>query len=445
MKLIHQSLFTKIKKLFGLAKSSRKIQIGLGVSLLFIFLITGSGTAAYLYKQESNTTPQYQLEINAPTLINDTYVLGTTGNLEIKIIGNQSSSVFAQKPVLLVKAFLDNNEVLSTIYTPTENNTDTVAGTVTIHSKDLSEGEHTFKAVLSSEKNNQILEEEVITVVSDQTWPQLTSVTSDKGTLSYFDVIQPATSSSVASSSAKTGIKLLSNSKGPFTIAWSFSELVTLGNNKKWGENIADSNGNFTFAETTNATISATLTATTNQFKVPITFQDGVGHLLLSELQYVYDGQAPQLGNLNNITLWEQTKDTFFFTFTSTEPLAFARATTNGVTKNATGGPKHYRVDGLPLTVGENMIKISAQDAAGNSTSGEVKATMNPGAPKSTPFNFGSSQSLPANARHCTDEDKKICGYENVSDMSCEQFKPVRDCLQSRCSRSAFYLGDCKY
>lgn len=238
-------------------------------------------------------------------------------------------------------------------------------------------------------------------------------------------------------------MKLVTNTKGPFHFQFNLSEPVQLGNGKTWAENIAGTYGTLIFEPTNSATLSATFTATSSNFKLPITFQDRVGHEIRSEIQFILDDQPPKLDGLYNTTLWEQSKNSFFFVFSSSEPLASAKATVNGVTKNATGGPKNYRVDGLPLNVGDNIIKIVAIDAAGNVANGELKATMHPGAPKTYSFDQFTSKKLPENVRLCTDEDKKICGYENVSEMTCEQFKVVKDCLHARCSRSGFSLGDC--
>jgi hypothetical protein len=289
--------------------------------------------------------------------------------------------------------------------------------------------------VLKQENNDAVMDQKKIEIANDHTWPQLLKATSDKGHLIFYPISQPATSSAIASSSAKTGMKLISNTKGPFTITFFFSEAVKEGN--------TDNNDELVFSSS-DATISATLNNPTSQQKFSLEFEDRANHKLLGELQFVYDAVAPKLGELYDTVLWEQSKENFFFTFTSSEPLSFARATVNGVTKTATGGPKYYRVDKLPLNVGDNIIKIMAQDQAGNTTTSDLKVTMNSGAPASYPINSDGSPTLPENVRHCTDEDKKICGYQNVSDMTCEQFKIVKDCLHNRCSRDGFSLGSCE-
>jgi hypothetical protein len=445
MKLHLQSFSQFFKKIFLKPKLSRRLILLIAVCLMGLILLSGASVAAAVfYQQQRSQTASYQLVLNSPQLADTFYTLGVTGEIDVLLKGQRAMTWFEKDPELLIQAVLDDQVVLDTTFVPSQDSTDVSVGKITLDSEKLGQGEHVLKAVLSNKETAQKLTEKTISIINDQVWPQLLSIKSDKGNLSRYDISQPATGSATASTSAKTGLKIISNSKGPFTITFSFSELVKLGSNKNWGDNLADSQGSLVFTQPTTATLSATFTATASQLKLPLSFQDPVGHQLVAELQYVYDGQAPQLGELHNVTLWEQSKDSFFFTFTSSEPLATARGTVNGVTKTATGGPKYYRISGLPLNVGENKIQIVAQDAAGNTTTNEITATMNAGAPKSYPFNFNSSQNLPAHVRHCTDEDKKICGYENVSEMTCEQFMVVKNCLKSRCSRDGFYLGDCE-
>jgi hypothetical protein len=442
-----QPLFRFLKKSSKRLHQRKYLKFFIVAGLAVVFLIGGAGVIAAVYFHQKPilaSSYSYTLTLKSQDNITDQYTLRDTAEIEVRVVGQYTPTFFNKPPELSIKANLDDKTVLNSSFIPDSETTDIPVGTISLNPNEMGEEQHSLEVSLTSKDSGQTLDKKTITIMNDQTWPVLLKATSDKGRLTQYDVAQPATNSAIASSSAKTGLKLLSNTKGPFHLTLSFSELVQLGNGKKWDENLAGTNGSLVFTPPSSATVSATLTATSSQFTLPLSFQDQVGHELLSELQFVFDDQAPKLGELHNITLWEQTKDTFFFTFTSSEPLASGKATTNGVTKNATGGPKYYRVDGLPLNVGENMIKIVASDAAGNSTNAEIKATMNPGSPKTYSFDsFGSPKKLPENVRLCTDEDKKACGYENVSEMSCEEFKVVKDCLHNRCSRSGFSLGDC--
>lgn len=407
------------------------------LAFLVVFLGIVGTTGAFFVSRQMGAAPTYELVLEASNVQDGRYLMASKGEVRAKTKVTRSSAFsLSQSVQVIMKAKLDEVEIFSTTQEIGKNDQETALVTIPLDVSALASGEHRVMVTLTQETNGgvQTLDTEELLVVSDRVPPQLLSVNTDKGSLSRYVL----TAEKSATDAAQNGIKIISNSKGPFAITWNFSESVVSPSS------VASTSASLDFSQNQPATISATLTSKENLFTQPLVFRDTVGNELLTELQYVFDGTPPKINVNFDYRLHEENRHNFFFTFTASEPLAWARASTaDGVTKTAVGTYKGYSISGMSLPAEKNLITITGQDLAGNQATAQLQATIMPKVTYNSLDEIFKSK-LPANARHCTDEDKKICGYENVSDMSCEQFKVVKDCLKSRCSRDGFYLGSCE-
>jgi hypothetical protein len=402
-----------------------------GIVLGLLLLAGGLAGAFFVYKaQQKPMVYELALDPQDQLLINK--------SIEVKAsvtFSQQSKLSFSQPVELALKARLDDKEIHTSTVTVDKNTTTLPATIIPIDGTLIEEGAHVLKVELSSVgENTQVFDTEERTIIVDRTSPTLIDASSEKGYLSRYEI-----KDNDSTTSAKNGLKLISNSKEPIALTLSLSEQVS-------GDNVATEAGTLEFSGAPSATIAATLTAVSNQFTTPFIFNDMAGNKLVGELNFVYDGQAPKINVYTDYRVDTNAVDTYFFRFTTTEPMAWVKGTMNGVTKTAVGTYQGYRIDGLPLTQEKNIITLVGQDLAGNQATAEAPVTIVKLKTYSG-FNFGNSSSLPENVRLCTPEDEKACGYshDTVGDLSCEEFKVVKDCLHNRCSRSGYALGSCTY
>ncbi len=440
-KLLLRQPFTKA----ALQRNYKKIVIG---SLVFCLMI--GLAAAYYVKTQYKEFADYQIELHSPSEQDGMFLMGEKGEI-IAQVRESTPARFSMTHLKGLKLKITfgsdtlQQEVLDTI--PKLNSP--VSKTLQFDPAKVGDGVHEVTVYLSDADNpERVFAHKTASVMRDTVEPLLHDVTTTRGNLSRYalDNTDKASSSAVV---AKNGIKVLSNSSEAFTLKLSFSELV-----RPVLDNLnltASAAGTVVFAESPAATLSAVFTPGTKNLSLPVVFQDVTGNKLVTEIQFVLDAVAPKLNLSNQYTVLESNRNDFSFSFSASEPLAFVKATANGVTKNATGNYKSYQVSGLPMSQDKNTVKLIGQDLAGNVTAGEVTVNVTKPAPTPPPSKYyynpanGKYWTAPSDARHCDDKDKRECGYENVSDMSCEEFKVVKDCLKTRCPYDGYSLGSCQY
>jgi hypothetical protein len=414
-------------------KVNRKKVLLISGAVFMLFLVVGGLAGAFFVYKEQQKPSTYELTLDKT----DQVVIRTNTDVKAVVaVKNQAQFSFSRPTELVLKAMLDDADIHTSTLIADKNTTELPTAVISIDGASVEEGTHTLKVTVGSVgENPQVFDTKELTIVVDRTTPELTTATTEKGYLSRYELKGDEDSSI----SAKNGLKLISNSKGPISLNLSFSEAVS----EK--DDVATDAGKLVFEGSPSSTVSATITANNNQFTTPFTFTDAAGNELLGELSFVYDGLAPKIDVYTDYRVDTNAVDTYFFRFTTSEPMAWVKGTMNGVTKTAVGSYKGYRIDGLPLTQEKNTISLVGQDLAGNQATAEAPITIVKLKTYSG-FNFGRT-SLPESVRLCTPDDEKACGYshDTVGYLSCEEFKVVKDCLQKRCSRSGYSLGSCTY
>ena len=97
------------------------------------------------------------------------------------------------------------------------------------------------------------------------------------------------------------------------------------------------------------------------------------------------------------------------------------------VNKTAIGTYKGYRIDGLPLNDGNNIVTITGQDVAGNAVTAQVPVEVVELKKYSFDSFFGKS------FKKCTEADHIACVFPTILEQGCEGMKKYKSCVEARC------------
>jgi hypothetical protein len=408
---------TFLKKLPTLAKrlvKKKKIVIS---SILVLMMLILSGIGYYIFTISTVRTYAMTFE---PSQAHMVFPKDKKAIFNVKISTKPpvGFAIFDKSLPVVLLMNIDNKKVFEKEILFEKNTEESKSESIILDVKEYSDGNHPVSLSLNSKTEKTTLYPSQKTILSiDQTVPILKKVMSQKAYVVRYDLSEDIK----ASESAKLGISIITNKKDAIPLNFSFSEAGIL----KF--ELDESTGSAQLAKEATSEASVIFTSKLNQWEAPFSFADGASNTLSGKVIFSYDSVAPTINIIKDYRIDKNAKDTFFLTFTASEPLAFAKATVNGTTKFATGTYKGYRIGAVPVNEGNNTITVVGQDLAGNTTTVQLQANVVQ--LKTYSFeNFGKST-----FKKCTVEDSKACGFPSIFEQGCDGMKKYKVCMETRC------------